>query len=283
MTQVFDYICSSESYSCMKISLTTFILIYLFCSAAIAQSIPNGSFEEWRNGDPVGWHTSNVGPYIAVSRTAIHSDGNWAAHGEYLTAGIDPELVLSPRLHLTTRPQALNGAMATQLTDSSEVNVYVEFTERTGSACAWGRTTITSSSTDLRSFSIPIHYANDSVQPDSVSILIWMRVAKEGSSYTVDALSFGDYTADVPCKIAASDLRVFDRDSHKEISFELEANSFVTLNILDMEGRIVNALFSGVTSGGTYDSDTSRFPSGVYLCRLLSEEGVLTRKILVVH
>lgn len=57
----------------MKISLTLSSLFFLLCQQLVAQQFPNSSFEEWNNGEPSQWQTSNqsiplLGNFIAVSK-----------------------------------------------------------------------------------------------------------------------------------------------------------------------------------------------------------------------
>jgi hypothetical protein len=56
------------------------------------------------------------------------------------------------------------------------------------------------------------------------------------------------------------------------ISYQLIANSFVTLRVFDILGREIAILVDGVQQAGTHIVrwDASRYPSGVYLYRLQS-------------
>ena len=67
-------ICSS------KLLLLTSILV-----TALQAQIPNSGFEDWTDGEPNGWYTSNFPPLIVnVTQTNISHTGNWAAKGEVI-------------------------------------------------------------------------------------------------------------------------------------------------------------------------------------------------------
>jgi hypothetical protein len=66
------------------------------------------------------------------------------------------------------------------------------------------------------------------------------------------------------------------------ISYQLLANSFVTLGVFDLLGREVATLVNGRESAGTHEVmwNASQYPSGVYFYRLQSNGMVLTKKLL---
>ncbi len=81
-------ICSS------RLLLLTSILV-----TALQAQIPNSGFEDWTNGEPNGWYTSNFPPLIVnVTQTNISHTGNWAAKGEVIDVMTFP---MPPFLNLT--------------------------------------------------------------------------------------------------------------------------------------------------------------------------------------
>ena len=74
------------------------------------------------------------------------------------------------------------------------------------------------------------------------------------------------------------------------ISYQLKANSSITLTVVDLLGRIVATLVSGEERGGTHrvtwngtDGFQKPVSSGVYFCRLTTAEGSLQKKMLLVR
>ena len=68
------------------------------------------------------------------------------------------------------------------------------------------------------------------------------------------------------------------------VSYQLSAVSFVRLTVYDLLGREVAVLVNETLPAGVYKAtwDASRFPSGVYLCRMQAGEFVAVRKMLLV-
>jgi hypothetical protein len=68
------------------------------------------------------------------------------------------------------------------------------------------------------------------------------------------------------------------------ISYELSADSHVTLKVYDVLGREVETLVNQNQKVGKYDVtfDGSRLASGVYFYRLVAGNRVMTRKMLLV-
>ncbi len=68
------------------------------------------------------------------------------------------------------------------------------------------------------------------------------------------------------------------------ISYELSANSYVTLKVYDVLGREVATLVNAVQKIGSYEVlfEGSRLASGVYFYRLMAEGNVITKKMVLV-
>jgi len=68
------------------------------------------------------------------------------------------------------------------------------------------------------------------------------------------------------------------------IKFSLPQESFTTLKLYNVSGRLIKTLFSGKRPAGTYQIDwnTKELPSGIYFLRLETEKQSLTRRIVIV-
>jgi hypothetical protein len=68
-----------------------------------------------------------------------------------------------------------------------------------------------------------------------------------------------------------------------EISFEVPSGREVTITVYDAMGREVATLVRGWHEAGSYRAkwDASGFASGVYLCRMMAGDYLLTRKLML--
>jgi hypothetical protein len=79
--------------------------------------------------------------------------------------------------------------------------------------------------------------------------------------------------ADRAEEIAIVGIQPNPANNHSSISFMSTASGKLTLEVLDMTGRIVGSLFSNEVEAGvvyTADFDANRLSSGIYMVRLSS-------------
>lgn len=115
-----------------------------------------------------------------------------------------------------------------------------------------------------------------------------------------DYSSFLDETMDIPIIVAGDVTQVEARDITPEsftlshypnpfnpvtnIVFSLPEQSHVTLEVYDIRGRLVSTLVNESMNPGTYTRsfDGSGLPSGLYFCRLTSDEKVMITKLVLI-
>jgi hypothetical protein len=280
----------------LRYALTLLVLLHARSASAQFAAIPNGSFEVWNSdGNPNGWSTTNSAPLlVVVTKSTEHSDGAFSAHGEakeFAPGFAFPPLMVSgdidhPGFPYTSRPGELRGMIATSLQPGDAVVMTVNL-NKGGAGVGGNALTYTTNSASFIPFSIPIFYVLDDI-PDTAMIYFTIGnttggTPMVGSSYTIDALAFVAATGGVADGVTKQELNVMDRGNHFEISFMTEEYRSATLDLLDMHGRVVETLFSGVSQGTLINFDPSRVASGLYLCRLTTPSGVVTRKISVVR
>jgi hypothetical protein len=96
-------------------------------------------------------------------------------------------------------------------------------------------------------------------------------------------------TENLPIEAAenvASALRVFPNplSSHSTISFVLQNSGKATILLYNLEGKLINPLFSGEVRAGEYKNltlDAAGLANGMYVVRLFNGEKVITQKIVV--
>lgn len=280
----------------MKIFYSLILAILLLAGTSSAQTIPNGSFEVWgTDGNPQGWITNNAPPVlVVVSRSTTHTDGSYAARGEvleFLPGQAAPPLLMSgtaeaPGFPINARPGALNGFVSTDLKNGDLF--YITVSMMKGQEPVGGNSlAISTSSASFVPFSMPILYANELV-PDTAIIMIMIGndgsgTPTGGSSFIVDALTFGAGTGSVGDQASRLDLNIVDHGRYQEIDFSLGQMGHATLDIVDMNGRTMGTLYAGTTAGEKLRWELGGVANGLYLCRLATSEGVVTRKISVLR
>lgn len=68
------------------------------------------------------------------------------------------------------------------------------------------------------------------------------------------------------------------------VSFTVESPSYTTLEVFDMSGKLVDAIFTGTAQPGSeyrFEFDGSALPNGVYLYRLTTENEVVNEKFMI--
>lgn len=69
--------------------LTLFLITIFSISFAYSQDIPNAGFENWINGEPVDWHTTNQSLFTTVIRDASNpQEGSYSAQLKVVTVTI---------------------------------------------------------------------------------------------------------------------------------------------------------------------------------------------------
>ncbi|MCZ4409893.1 T9SS type A sorting domain-containing protein [Cryomorphaceae bacterium 1068] len=73
-------------------------------------------------------------------------------------------------------------------------------------------------------------------------------------------------------------------EGFSQVTFSVKEPQYTTLEVLDMNGRIIERLFAGNTSPDAeyrFDFDGSGLPNGVYLYRLTTEKEVVNEKVII--
>lgn len=109
--------------------------------------------------------------------------------------------------------------------------------------------------------------------------LLLQEVALDGTSGEPAALRRGP-AARIDASVTADRTR-----PEATIRYSLPRESQVEVAVFDVRGRRVATLADGRVAAGEHSAawDSRRSPSGVYFCRVMSDEGSITRKFAVVH
>lgn len=282
----------------MKLRYAFALLLTLLASRASAQfeAIPNGSFEEWgSDGNPVGWSTTNAAPTIVtVTRSNDHTDGSYSARGEAKEFapgfGFPPLMVTGdmdkPGFPIHSRPGSLTGTIATGLNPGDAVVLTINL-NKAQQGIGGNALTYTTNSASLIPFSLPIYYVTEDI-PDTAIISITIvnnagGTPAVGSFYILDGLKFAAGSSSVADHTSKPELNIASVGDELRVEFATASTGYAKIDLLDVNGRYVSTLYSGVTAGERCTSNIRSLPSGIFLCRLSTDAGVITRKVSILH
>lgn len=178
-------------------------LVAILCESGIAFSqIPNPGFENWTNGDPDGWATSNIqgAGIINITQSSDHHGGSYAVKGEIIDFFGTPMLCVlqsGPEgngFPISESYQALNLYYKFHSEGGDRFSVNIAF-EKDGAPIAQGAVSIPTSYSDYTYLSVPMDYQVMET-PDTalIQIIIIGPVTGTdvhvGSTMYVDDLSF---------------------------------------------------------------------------------------------
>jgi hypothetical protein len=274
----------------MNRSLLLFFALLLCCAIPLFAQIPNASFENWTNGSPDNWLTTNSPPTLVnINKSTVAHAGSSAARGDVVT--LSGSFVMPPYLlsgsagngfTYSQRPAAFNGwyqfSPAAGSGDQMFVNVILFKGISRGTPIGVASALITASATAYKQLSLPFLYVSGDT-PDTCIIQIQVTGAagqpKVGTYFILDDLSFGSVgtaieDAAVPNAFGLDQNYPNPFNPSTAISFQLSAKSFVSLRVYNVLGAEVATLVEGQKEAGRYTMswNASSLPSGMYLCQL---------------
>jgi hypothetical protein len=288
---------SKNKRSLMKLYIVFFALALftLFQNNAFSQEIPNAGFENWTNGEPDTWLTSNVmGIGTPVTQSSdSHSGSSAIKLGVVSTIGGNyPGSIWSAGGPLNGFPvsQAHGSLMGYyKFNRAGDDILYVSvLMQKNQVYIGGGITTINTSMGNYTQFVVPIDYIGSEV-PDSASIQISISDSVDGmvslETYAlIDDLAFGSAVS-VDNKMQA--VQTFSLKQNypnpfnpsTTIEYSVPQESFVNLTVYDILGNKVADLVNNARSAGTYKADfnASNLSSGIYIARMnaTSNDGII--------
>lgn len=196
-------------------------------------------------------------------------------------------------LPFTSRPQALQcyyKLSGTNLADdSASVSVFVTRYINGRSVILGAGTSYLSTATNTYTqLQVPLQYTS-SLMPDSIHIIAWSGGLDDanltvGNALTIDDISTVGTATPVREAQRSPELAAFPNPSPNGV-FTLDARDNLALlrapfTVTDALGRTVLSQ-AGTTSTGSRRIDLSGQPAGIYLLRLSSEQGLVTRRLVV--
>jgi hypothetical protein len=274
----------------MKRHIFTITQVILFVALPFfAQAqIPNPSFEQWTDGQPDGWLTTNLtGIVTNITQSTISQSGSYAARGEvitYATYPYPPTLVAGgygSELSVSQRHAAVTGFYQFTSVEGDRLIVTVAMWQD-DTLLGAGEFEISAGTSSYTQFEANIDYLSGEV-PNLCEIAITISGASGddchvGSVMLIDNLSFSGITSvqndhvqsQLPEQFALGEGYPNPFNPTCVIKYAVPEISNVSIRVYDITGREITTLFQGVNVPGNHQVlfEPDRLPGGLYLYRM---------------
>lgn len=277
-----------------KYLLTTLFLLNIFCAAFVFAQNPvsNPGFENWANGNPVSWMTSNVpGIGTPVTQGAPHA-GLHSLRGDVITgiAGVIPPVVYQIGIMIAQNYATLDfyyqyNRVGTGTFDASAImysngSTVVAAADQsfTSSVVSWTQANIPFTYISSGADSCVIVFAiNDQVNPDP----------DPGNYFLVDDVSLsGVVVIDEQSTVkdfAISKIQPNPASDNAFIYYSLPRNEHIKFELLDVAGKICRTIDVTSETAGKHriELNVTELPAGIYMLRMTTSDAVATAKVIV--
>jgi len=264
----------------MKIYTSVFALV--MASAVVAQ-IPNASFENWSDGDPVGWMTTN-GISPSVLQVSDAHAGSLAARletYEMISMNFGSSLNSDP-FPQTTFEGSLRGWYKANFVGGDRAIAAGYFESGGGEVLKAAIAMINSSTNVYTEFIGPtIDIAAGTPATARVAILIYppgedmTSQVSQGTWVQVDDLSWGSAVSVEEMDATGTVLEtIYPNPTNGNpalVQFNMSSPGHVLLEVFDLTGKKVSTVLNQVMPTGHYraEMNTTEFAAGVYFCRMV--------------
>ncbi len=269
--------------------------------------IPNGDFEQWANGSPVGWATDNAATtYTPVTQTSDAEHGSSALLGSVISLGGFGELAPTaecgtagaPGFPYTDRPNSLTGYYKFNPMGGDTIEILCVF-EKNGVDIGGGGFFAATSASSYTAFAVPVEWLTNDT-PDTAILAVAIvsgasgLTGSVGSTMEVDNLAFSNQivggNAVAPSLASSFDLgqnypNPLANAISTSIRYSLDEPGYTTLIVYDINGRIVGTPVQEVQSAGNHlvTLDCSGFPTGIYTYRLTCGDHSSAKMMQILH
>lgn len=262
-------------------------------SVAAFSQIPNPSFENWANSNPVGWEASNQAPtVITVSQS---NDAHEASSSANLTVSSFQGLALGGALTATDfpidiEPLAFSFWYKTSFDQGDMLTIAAEVDNEFGAVRA-GTATITENTDVWTQFILNMDELNTEV-PTLGNLTIFTQGPDGGifsvhpnTSIFIDDLSYL-YIVGVEenqSKLAIQSVYPNPSNGFAYVQYAVPTPSKVKVEIFDLSGKLIATPFNAQQGSGNYrvELPTAELAAGVYTCRVSSETATSTSTFVV--
>ncbi|MBN2367271.1 MAG: T9SS type A sorting domain-containing protein [Calditrichaeota bacterium] len=272
--------------------------------------IPNAGFEDWIDGNPVGWLTNNAPPTVVpITQSATSHSGNSAARGEVVSIS---SFVLAPSMTsidpqnsnigfpVSQRYAQISGWYQFSGTGNSVllINVFMSYISATDTTGVGAGAFISGTNTgSYTQFSAPISYVPGSEIPNVAWITVQISdtvtgLPAIGNFFLIDDLSLeGIVGVEDPAQNPVSgDYQLHQNypnpfNPSTTISFNLPGVSEVAIVIFNQLGEEVDRIQVGRLGAGNHSVEwnAENYPSGIYYYQLQTKNQKMIRKMILLR
>jgi hypothetical protein len=279
--------------------LYKFLLVLVIITAPLYAQIPNNGFEQWDQGEPIDWITSNQWFLSTVSRTENSHSGLSALKLQTLSTGtfLIPAIITAGTdgygFPVSQRHEQLSFYYKFNKTVSTAYLYIAVGFKKNGETIGAEFITITEASDDFVALNIPITYLSTEV-PDSAVIVMQVSdqvsdTSASGSFAVIDDISFNAVSDVDEDDVKLSDFNLAQNfpnpfNPSTKISWRSPVGSHQTLKVYDIIGNEVATLVDEYKPAGSYsvEFDASKLSSGVYLYQLKLDSKIITKKMTLI-
>jgi hypothetical protein len=269
----------------MKRVFTSFL--WLSCLFATAQ-VNNPGFEEWTNGNPDSWETTNVsGSVEPVTQTDDAHSGNYAVHLAVVSAFAFsvPGAITQMEFPISYIPQSLSFWLKSSLAANTQVYGAMSIFDSNGNVLGAASFSTTTSSSTYIEFIAPTISTGANGTPVSASITISMSTTDGSTLGVINNCTIDDISiSSVPLNIlepSIQQISIYPNPCTVEMAkLDLtEISGQVLLNIFDMQGK--NVWSEKVVGGANHSLNVRELSAGIYMVKIVNETLIFSTKLII--
>ena len=278
------------------------LILSLFLTSFLYGQVPNGGFENWTNGQPDYWTTSNSPSlYNNITRTTNAHSGSFSVKGEVINTSIAGLSKINPFIRsgntgdgfpVAQRYDSINGYYQFHA-DSGDKFIANITMMKAGQPIGNGVDSLTPVSS-YKKFNFNIVY--DTTEVPDTCIIIFIITGPTGSvdyhlgSYFIlDDLSLSgiatsvETTSKVPKNYILYQNYPNPFNPNTTIKFSLLNSGVVKLILFDILGRKIATLFNGFETAGIHEVNfnSANLPSGIYFYKLQADKFSAVKKLVL--
>ena len=267
----------------MKKFTLVLCLIFLASSLRFAQDIPNAGFENWTNGEPDSWITTNSSVLSAfpVTQSSSSHSGSSAARLEVVNSGFGtPILPIMYGENILVNKQygSLTGFYQYYPNEENAGMAVIVSMYKGANIVGGGESGTFSAASSYMQFSIPIEYSGSEI-PDSAYIHISVGSINAGTYALIDDLKWeetvgvDEVSNNIPEEFKLEQNYPNPFNPNTTIEYSIPEASFVQLKVYDVLGNEVATLVNEELSQGFYKAvfSDSNLASGLYIARIIAD------------
>lgn len=266
-------------------SVLTFMLLITFYSFLQAQPL-NSSFENWTNGDPDNWLTTDVVGFAeCVTQSGDAQNGSSSARLEVINLSGNPyaPVLTSTDMNgqghpVSQRYATFSGYYKFAPTGSDQLYISVGMSKDDNTVVGVGAELIQTNTGSWTQFNIPIYYNLPDVPTEThitFGIANSAGLTTIGSVAYIDNLSFSGIANVEQISVLPKDFNLNQNypnpfNPSTKIEYSIPEAAFVQLKVYDILGNEVAELVYEEQSAGTYRADftSDNLASGFYVAQL---------------